>query len=91
MTSFHFKPVNDQVVGVYLPTGELAGNLKHIGNVWKFKAIGQEDGHLVPGGGPLTDRHNLTFATLDEAVISAALRGFNPGEGSARPVAPPPL
>ena len=75
MTPFQFKPVNDQVVAVHLPTGALVGNLKHIGSVWKFKAIGHEDGQLVPGGGPLTHRHNLTFATLDEAAISAALRG----------------
>ena len=75
MTTFHFKPSSDQVAGVYLLTGEWVGNLKHIGSVWKFKAIGVEAGQLVPGGGPLTHRHNLTFATLDEAVISAALRG----------------
>jgi hypothetical protein len=42
--------------------------------VWKFKALGHDaDGHLIPGGGPLTDRHNMTFAVLDEAVVSAAL------------------
>ena len=73
VTPFHFKPVNDQVVGVHLPTGELVGNLKHIGSVWKFKAVGHEDGHLVPGGGPLTHRHNETFAVWDEAAICAAL------------------
>ena len=75
MTFFHFKPVSDQVVSVSLPTGERVGNLKRIGSVWKFKAVGHEDGQLVPGGGPLTHRHNLTFASLDEAVISAALQG----------------
>lgn len=75
MTTFHFKPINAQVVGVYLPTGELVGNLKHIGNVWKFKAIGVEAGHLVPGGGPLTHRHNQMFAEWDEAAICAALGG----------------
>ena len=75
MTPFHFKPVSDQVVGVHLSTGALVGNLKRIGSVWKFKAIGHEDGHLVPGGGPLTHRHNLTFAMFDEAAINAALQG----------------
>ena len=75
MTFFHFKPVSDQVVSVSLPTGEWVGNLKRIGSVWKFKAVGVDAGQLVPGGGPLTHRHNLTFASLDEAVISAALRG----------------
>jgi hypothetical protein len=50
------------------------GNLKRIGAVWKFKALGQDaDGHVIPGGGPLTDRHNLTFTVLDEALVSAAL------------------
>ena len=75
MTFFHFKPVSDQVVSVSLLTGEWVGNLKRIGGVWKFKAVGVDAGQLVPGGGPLTHRHNLTFASLDEAVISAALRG----------------
>jgi hypothetical protein len=28
---------------------------------------------VIPGGGPLTDRHNLTFTVLDEALVSAAL------------------
>ncbi len=73
MTTLHFKPVNGQVVAVYLPTGELVGHLKHIGSVWKFKAIGVEAGQLVPGGGPLTHRHNETFAVWDEAAICAAL------------------
>ena len=73
MTIFHFKPVSDQVVSVYLLTGELVGNLKRIGSVWKFKAIGVQAGQLVPGGGPLTHRHNLTFAALDEATITATL------------------
>ena len=66
--------VNDQVVRVLDGQGQCVGNLKLIGAVWKFKALGHDaDGHLVPGGGPLTDRHNLTFAVLDEAVVSAAL------------------
>jgi hypothetical protein len=70
-------PVNDQVVRVLSSQGECVGNLKLIGNVWKFKAIGHDaDGTVVPGGGPLTDRHNTTFAVLDEAEVSAALTGF---------------
>lgn len=73
MTNLHFKPVNDQVVSVCLSAGEHIGFLKRIGAVWKFKAIGYDSGHLVPGGGPFTHRHNLTFAALDEAVITAAL------------------
>jgi hypothetical protein len=66
--------VNDQVVRVLDGQGQCVGNLKRIGAVWKFKALGHDaDGHLIPGGGPLTDRHNMTFAVLDEAVVSAAL------------------
>ena len=50
------------------------GNLKLIGTVWKFKAIGYGTaGELIPGGGPLTGRHNTRFDSLDAAVISAAL------------------
>jgi len=50
------------------------GNLKSIQGVWKFKAIGyDEHGDVLPGGGPLTDRHNTTFTELDEAEISATL------------------
>lgn len=66
--------MNDQVVRVLDFQGECVGNLKLIGLVWKFKAVGHDaDGQLVPGGGPLTARHNMAFAQLDEAVVSAAL------------------
>ena len=50
------------------------GNLKLIGGVWKFKAIGYDaSGQVIPGGGPLTDRHNTFFAALDEAQVNAVL------------------
>jgi hypothetical protein len=53
------------------------GNLKLIGSVWKFKAIGVDaSGQVIPGGGPLTDRHNTTFSVLDEAQLNVVL-GFN--------------
>lgn len=66
--------VNDQVVRVLTCHGECVGNLKLIGAVWKFKALGHDaKGHVVPGGGPLTHRHNTAFAELDEAAVSAAL------------------
>lgn len=69
--------VNDQVVAVHSQPGEHVGNLKLIGGVWKFKAIGYDShGNVIPGGGPLTDRHNMRFAVLDDAVISATLTGF---------------
>ena len=74
--SLIFKKLNEQVVSVHLDNGELVGQLKLIGGVWKFKAIGYTaEGHVVPGGGPLTERHNMTFAVLDEAAVNAGLMG----------------
>ncbi|MEO7129635.1 MAG: hypothetical protein ABI040_12360 [Rhodoferax sp.] len=75
MPTLTLKRVNDGVVAVMLESGEPVGNLKWIGGVWKFKAVGYEGAHLVPGGGPLTARHNCMFATLDAAQISAVLLG----------------
>ena len=50
------------------------GNLKRIGVVWKFKAVGHTaSGELEPGGGPLTHRHNTVFERLDAAEVSARL------------------
>ncbi len=74
MNLLKLQPVNPQVCGVYTRAGVHVGNLKLIGEVWKFKAIGIDaGGHVVPGGGPLTGRHNMVFAVLDEAAISTAL------------------
>ena len=54
--------------------GQHVGNLKLIGSVWKFKAIGFDaSGQVVPGGGPLTDQHNASFAALDEVEINRVL------------------
>ncbi|MCB1980292.1 MAG: hypothetical protein M9919_15255 [Burkholderiaceae bacterium] len=74
MASLTLHPVNEGVVAVHLASGEPVGHLKRIGGLWKFKAMGYEDGNLVPGGGPLTHQHNRSFAALDIAHISAALR-----------------
>lgn len=66
--------VNDGVYRVLAGQNEHVGNLKLIGGQWKFKAVGYgSQGEVIPGGGPLTDRHNTTFAALDEPVIAAAL------------------
>ena len=66
--------VSTQICSVRLAHGEHVGNLKLIGGVWKFKAIGYDaSGNVMPGGGPLTERHNTTFATLDEALVNAGL------------------
>ena len=74
MNALSLHHVNDQLVRVLDRRGECVGNLKLIGPVWKFKALGQDaDGQVVPGGGPLTGRHNMVFAVLDEAGVIAAL------------------
>lgn len=66
--------INDHVYRLLTEQGTHVGNLKLIGGVWKFKAIGyDQNGDVIPGGGPLTDRHNTTFIALDEALISARL------------------
>jgi hypothetical protein len=70
------RKLNAQLASVHLDNGELVGQLKLIGGVWKFKAVGYTaDGHVVPGGGPLTERHNMTFTALDEAAVNAGLMG----------------
>ena len=78
MSSAHpltLKAANAQVFSVLTAQGQHVGNLKLIGGVWKFKAIGYDaDGSVVPGGGPLTDRHNTTFASADAALVNAKLR-----------------
>lgn len=65
---------NDRVYRVLVDQSDHVGNLKFINGVWKFKAIGyDQNGEVIPGGGPLTDRHNTTFVAFDEAVIGAML------------------
>ncbi len=71
------RQVNDGVYRVMADPGHHVGNLKLINGQWKFKAVGYgTDGEVIPGGGPLTGRHNTVFAALDEAVINAALGTF---------------
>lgn len=73
--AFTLQPLNDTACAVLDAQGRHVGNLKRIGAVWKFKAVGYTArGELVPGGGPLTERHNTVFADpLDAAEISATL------------------
>ena len=68
------RPVNAHVHSVHRGDGLHVGNLKRIGAVWKFKAVGYDaDGSVVPGGGPCTERHNTALAEPDAAQLSAAL------------------
>jgi hypothetical protein len=66
--------INDSVCRVFDSRGLHVGNLKLIDGRWKFKAVGYDQkGAVIPGGGPLTDRHNVQFATTDAAVVSSVL------------------
>ena len=66
--------VNANVYSMHLPDGSHVGNLKRIGAIWKFKALGYDAaGKVIPGGGPLTDRHNTAFSAPDAAEVSARL------------------
>ena len=74
MNKLILNRLNNDVYLVLSDQGEHVGNLKSINGVWKFKAIGYNPkGDVIPGGGPLSDRHNTPFATLDQALISASL------------------
>ncbi|MFT6591622.1 MAG: hypothetical protein ACJA2P_002480 [Rhodoferax sp.] len=66
--------VDDLIYRVLTASGAHVGNLKWINGVWKLKAIGYDtDGSVIPGGGPLTERHNTHFLTLDLALINGRL------------------
>lgn len=70
---------NVNVVRVYAAESLHVGNLKKIGSIWKFKAIGYDAaGQLMPGHGPFTHCHNLEFAEPDAMQISLALHLTQP-------------
>lgn len=74
MTPVTLRPVNADVYAVHGADGTHLGNLKRIAAVWKFKAVGYDAaGAVVPGGGPLTDRHNTPFAVPDAAAVATGL------------------
>lgn len=74
MAELTVSRVDDGVWRVLDASGLHVGYLKLIGGLWKFKAIGYgEQGELIPGGGPLTGRHNTLFRRIDAAEISAVL------------------
>ncbi len=71
MNQLRLRLISPGVCQVHTDAGLHVGNLKRIGGVWKFKPIGYDaSGQVIPGGGPLTDRHNTVFNTLDEAEVS---------------------
>ncbi len=74
MNSLRLQQLNPAVCRVLTDQGAHVGNLKRISPIWKFKAIGyNEQGDVVPGGGPLTQHHNTVFATPDETEVNARL------------------
>ncbi len=74
MTALTLRAVNANVHSVHLADGAHVGNLKRIGAIWKFKAVGYDAaGDVEPGGGPLTQWHNTEFAEPDARAVSAAL------------------
>lgn len=74
LTALVLRPVNANVHSVHLPDGAHVGNLKRIGSIWKFKAVGYDAaGDVIPGGGPYTDRHNTQLDQPDAVQLSAAL------------------
>ena len=76
MAELTLRPLNAHVHSVHWGDGTHVGNLKRIGNIWKFKAVGYDaDGSVIPGGGPYTERHNTQLAEPDGTQLSAALSG----------------
>lgn len=75
MTSrLNLRPLNACVLAVQTAEGAHVGNLKRIGDVWKFKAVGYDpDGAVEPGGGPLTGQHNTVFSSPDADAVNARL------------------
>ncbi|MBA4327043.1 MAG: hypothetical protein C0428_02325 [Polaromonas sp.] len=71
MAELQLEPLNDGVWRVNHSQHGHVGNLKLIGSVWKFKAIGYgAGGEVIPGGGPLTGFHNTPFAAPDQALLN---------------------
>lgn len=71
---FTLQLTSPGICRVLTRAGLHVGNLKLINGICKFKAIGYDaTGQVIPGGGPLTDKHNKAFAELDEANINQIL------------------
>ena len=74
MQALTLQKINGGVYRVMVGARDHVGNLKLIGGQWKFKAVGYGlAGELVPGGGPLTGRHNTVFDAPDEKMIAVTL------------------
>lgn len=73
--------VNDGAQGVFTAQGVLVGQIKRIGGTWKFKALWlDEEGDWVPGGGPLTGRHNTVLDSTEATRWQQVLLSTNPAK-----------
>ncbi|MFH0341514.1 MAG: hypothetical protein ACHBNF_05150 [Chromatiales bacterium] len=78
MKALELVAVNGMIFRVISDAGQHVGNLKKIRGVWKFKAIGYDSsGLVIPGGGPLTDRHNTVFDRPDPNLLTSRLLGVS--------------
>ena len=76
MTALTLTCVNANVYSVQTADGAHIGNLKRIGALWKFKAVGYDAaGGVEPGGGPLTRVHNTALSKPDVHELNAKLGG----------------
>jgi hypothetical protein len=76
MTALTLTCVNTNVYSVHTADGAHVGNLKRIGALWKFKAVGYDaTGSVEPGGGPLTHWHNTALSAPDVQELKAKLGG----------------
>ena len=73
------RPVNEGAQQVLTAKNEVVGQIKRIGGTWKFKALWlDEEGDWVPGGGPLTHRHNAVLDSIDAEHWQRLLLGPMP-------------
>lgn len=69
--------INQRLHRVLTLRGAHVGNLQHSSGQWKFKAVGYDsEGAILPGWGPLTDRHNTLFAAPEEALLNTTFSAF---------------
>jgi len=68
------RPINDGAQYITTANGVVMGQIKRINGTWKFKALWRDEvGDWVPGGGPLTDRHNTTLDSTKAQYWQARL------------------
>jgi len=72
------RPINDGAQFITTAKGVVMGQIKRINGTWKFKALWRDEvGDWVPGGGPLTDRHNAMLDSTNAQEWQARLLADN--------------